>query len=133
MILPSSLTKIYIIFTLILYIIFSFELSLVSKLYKFNAYSMLWLWLQITLNSCPIKQLDSFWWSVVGLPCLFTGAALAYRLAIDYSTGNLFYTAVVPTEYQSYIGVVHRSTSLHKTLIYNLNSPKDITLYISKG
>lgn len=62
-----------------------------------------------------------------------TGAALADRLAIDYSTGNLFYTAVVPTEYQSYIGVVHRSTSLHKTLIYNLNSPKDITLYISKG
>ncbi|XP_065930463.1 low-density lipoprotein receptor-related protein 4 isoform X3 [Magallana gigas] len=62
-----------------------------------------------------------------------TGSSYADRLAIDYSTGNLYYTAVGPTTSQSYIGVVHRSTSLHKTLIYNLHSPKDIALYSSKG
>eukprot|EP00105_Crassostrea_gigas_P037659 XP_019921807.1 PREDICTED: low-density lipoprotein receptor-related protein 4-like isoform X2 [Crassostrea gigas] len=62
-----------------------------------------------------------------------TGFAYADRLAIDYSTGNLYYTAVGPTTSQSYIGVVHRSTSLHKTLIYNLHSPRDIALYPSKG
>uniref|UniRef100_K1R2S0 Uncharacterized protein n=1 Tax=Magallana gigas TaxID=29159 RepID=K1R2S0_MAGGI len=62
-----------------------------------------------------------------------SGFAYADRLAIDYSTGNLYYTAVGPTTSQSYIGVVHRSTSLHKTLIYNLHSPRDIALYPSKG
>ncbi|XP_065930460.1 uncharacterized protein [Magallana gigas] len=62
-----------------------------------------------------------------------TGFAYADRLAIDYSTGNLYYTAVGPTTSQSYIGVVHRATSLHKTLISDLHSPRDITLHPSKG
>nr|XP_034317565.1 low-density lipoprotein receptor-related protein 2 isoform X4 [Crassostrea gigas] len=62
-----------------------------------------------------------------------TGFAYADRLTIDYSTGNLYYTAVGPTTSQSYIGVVHRATSLHKTLISDLHSPRDITLHPSKG
>lgn len=62
-----------------------------------------------------------------------TGFAYASRLAIDYSTGNVYYTAVGSSAPQSYIGVVHRSKLLHKTLINNLHSPRDIALYPSKG
>lgn len=62
-----------------------------------------------------------------------TGFSYADRLSIDYSTGNLYYSAVGPTTSKSYIGVVHRSTSLHKTLISNLHSPRDIALHPSKG
>lgn len=62
-----------------------------------------------------------------------TGLAYADRLAIDHSTGNLYYTAVGPTTFQSYIGVVQRSTSLHKTLIYYLYKPRGIALHSAKG
>uniref|UniRef100_A0A8W8MIS0 EGF-like domain-containing protein n=2 Tax=Magallana gigas TaxID=29159 RepID=A0A8W8MIS0_MAGGI len=62
-----------------------------------------------------------------------TGSSYALCLAIDYSTGNLYYTATGETQYQNYIGVVNRATSIHKTLITNLISPRDIALYSSKG
>lgn len=62
-----------------------------------------------------------------------TGFSYALCLAIDYSTGNLYYTAAGETKYQNYIGVIHRATSIHKTLITNLVSPRDIALYSSKG
>lgn len=70
---------------------------------------------------------------IFGFGFVFLGFSHADRLAIDYSTGNLFYTAVGPSTSQSYIGVVHRSTSVHKKLIYDLHSPRDIALYPSKG
>ena len=54
------------------------------------------------------------------------------ELAIDYSTGNLYYTAVASTS-RSYIGSVHRNTSLHKTLLSTLETPLVIVLYPSKG
>ena len=56
------------------------------------------------------------------------------RMAIDSSTGNLYFTAI--TQAQSspgYIGVVHRQLALHKTLISGLQSPRAIALYASKG
>lgn len=62
-----------------------------------------------------------------------TGFVHADRLAIDYSTGNLYYTAVGKENIQGYIGAVHRKTHLHKTLINDLQSPRDIALYPSKG
>lgn len=61
------------------------------------------------------------------------GFAYAASLDIDYSTGNLYYTAVGPTASQSYIGVVHRTTAIHKTLLNNMGIPHDITLCPSKG
>lgn len=60
----------------------------------------------------------------------YSGSAYADRLAIDYSTGNLYFTAIGQ---KSYIGVVHRITKHHKTLIGNLSTPRDIALYPSKG
>ncbi|XP_062567175.1 low-density lipoprotein receptor-related protein 2-like [Saccostrea cucullata] len=62
-----------------------------------------------------------------------TGFVNADRLAIDYSTGNLYYTAVGPTSSQSYIGVIHRTTFQHNTLLSNLYSPREIVVYPSKG
>lgn len=62
-----------------------------------------------------------------------TGLAFAEDLAIDYSTGNLYYTAEGPTTFQSYIGVVQRSTSFHKTLINYLYKPRGIALHSAKG
>nr|XP_034309187.1 low-density lipoprotein receptor-related protein 5-like isoform X3 [Crassostrea gigas] len=61
------------------------------------------------------------------------GLTMVSNLAIDYSTGNLYYTAEGPTKYESYIGVVHRTTFAHKTLISNIFKPNDIALYPSKG
>ncbi|XP_061191591.1 low-density lipoprotein receptor-related protein 6-like [Saccostrea echinata] len=62
-----------------------------------------------------------------------TGYAHAERLTIDYSTGNIYFSAVASISSQSYIGVVHRKSFLHKTLLSNLHRPKDIVLYPSKG
>lgn len=63
----------------------------------------------------------------------FSGLTMVSNLAIDYSTGNLYYTAEGPTKFESYIGVVHRTTFAHKTLISNIFKPNDIALYSSKG
>lgn len=63
----------------------------------------------------------------------YSGFAYAANLAIDYSTGNLFYTAIGPIAYQGYIGVAHRVTSIHKTLIHNLSAPWEIAIFSSKG
>lgn len=63
----------------------------------------------------------------------FLGFAYAASIAIDYSTGNLYYTAVGLTASQSYIGVIHRATTMHKTLFNNLDTPKDIALCSSQG
>ncbi|XP_061184427.1 low-density lipoprotein receptor-related protein 4-like [Saccostrea echinata] len=54
-------------------------------------------------------------------------------MAIDYSTGNIYYTAVGSTSSQSYIGVIHRTTFQHKTLLSDLHSPREIVVYPSKG
>ncbi|XP_061184437.1 low-density lipoprotein receptor-related protein 4-like [Saccostrea echinata] len=62
-----------------------------------------------------------------------TGFAYADRMAIDYSTGNIYYTAVGSTTSQSYIGVVKRFNLVHKTLLSNLHSPREIVVYPSKG
>eukprot|EP00105_Crassostrea_gigas_P046569 XP_019930717.1 PREDICTED: low-density lipoprotein receptor-related protein 6-like [Crassostrea gigas] len=61
------------------------------------------------------------------------GFAYAASIAIDYSTGNLYYSAVGLTASQSYIGVLHRATTMHKTLFNNLDVPKDIALCSSQG
>nr|XP_022326450.1 low-density lipoprotein receptor-related protein 4-like [Crassostrea virginica] len=55
------------------------------------------------------------------------------ELAIDYSTGNLYYTAAASGTGGNYIGSVHRNTSLHKTLLSTLETPLVIVLYPSKG
>lgn len=62
----------------------------------------------------------------------YSGVSYAASLAIDYSTGNLYYT-VGRTESQDYIGVVQRATSIQKTLINNLSEPRHIVLFSSKG
>nr|XP_022326452.1 low-density lipoprotein receptor-related protein 4-like isoform X2 [Crassostrea virginica] len=62
-----------------------------------------------------------------------TGFAYAYKLAIDYSTGNLYYTAVTSETSENYIGSVHKNASLHKTLLSTLQTPGAIVLYPSKG
>nr|XP_022325448.1 low-density lipoprotein receptor-related protein 4-like [Crassostrea virginica] len=59
-----------------------------------------------------------------------TGSAHVNRLAIDYSTGNLYYTA---EGHQSFIGAIHRNLMLHKTVLSNLLSPTEIILCPSKG
>ncbi|XP_061191590.1 low-density lipoprotein receptor-related protein 2-like [Saccostrea echinata] len=62
-----------------------------------------------------------------------TGFVNPERMAIDYSTGNIYYTAVGSTSSQSYIGVIHRTTFQHKTLLSDLHSPREIVVYPSKG
>ncbi|XP_061184431.1 low-density lipoprotein receptor-related protein 6-like [Saccostrea echinata] len=62
-----------------------------------------------------------------------TGFTYADRLTIDYSTGNIYFTAVGSSQTQSYIGVIHRKSLLQKTLLTNLQSPREIVVYPSKG
>ena len=57
-------------------------------------------------------------------------------MAIDYSTGNLYYTGVASETFGNsgnYIGSVHRNASLHKTLLSTPQIPMFICLYPSKG
>nr|XP_022326442.1 low-density lipoprotein receptor-related protein 4-like [Crassostrea virginica] len=64
------------------------------------------------------------------------GLAFASELAIDYSTGNLYYTGVASETFRNsgnYIGSVHRNASLHKTLLSTPQKPRVICLYPSKG
>ena len=61
------------------------------------------------------------------------GPAYVVNLAIDYSTGNLYYTAVAQETSGNYIGSWHRKASLRKTLLSILQTPEGILLYPSKG
>ena len=63
-------------------------------------------------------------------PFSSSGSAHVNSLAIDYSTGNLYYTA---KGHQSFIGTTHHSFMLHKTELSNLLSPTSIILCPSKG
>ncbi|KAK3604525.1 hypothetical protein CHS0354_000347 [Potamilus streckersoni] len=69
--------------------------------------------------------------------CLFsTGDKFPEMFAIDFSTGNIYYTAVrlytLASHQEGYIGVLSVN-SLHKLLIKDLRSPRGIALYPSKG
>ncbi|XP_062594617.1 low-density lipoprotein receptor-related protein 4-like, partial [Saccostrea cucullata] len=70
---------------------------------------------------------------VIAFNLIFTGHDYADRLTIDYSTGNIYYSAVAPIPNQSFIGVVNKKSFGSKTLLSNLHRPKDIVLYPSKG
>jgi hypothetical protein len=62
----------------------------------------------------------------------FTASVLPIGLAFDYSSGLLYFT----TEYyweDSFIGCIHPHVGLVKTLIPDLDLPKNIALYPSKG
>ena len=61
------------------------------------------------------------------------GSAYVVDLVIDYSTGNLYYTAEAPETSGNYIGSWHRKASLRKTLLSILQKPRAIVLYPSKG
>ncbi|KAL3871002.1 hypothetical protein ACJMK2_039027, partial [Sinanodonta woodiana] len=60
----------------------------------------------------------------------------SHRLAVDFSTGNIYYTAVSYMEtnntYQSYIGVI-LPNGKHKTIITGLSNPQGVALHESKG
>ncbi|XP_062587955.1 low-density lipoprotein receptor-related protein 4-like [Saccostrea cucullata] len=62
-----------------------------------------------------------------------SGFAQISRMAIDYSTGNIYYTARGSTTNENHIGVVKRFSSIHKTLHSNILTPRGIVLYPSKG
>ncbi|KAL3890979.1 hypothetical protein ACJMK2_003245 [Sinanodonta woodiana] len=57
------------------------------------------------------------------------------RLAVDYSTGNIYYTAASGQYYfttESYIGIVSPD-GMHRVLITGLDDPHGLVLYPSKG
>ena len=63
----------------------------------------------------------------------FKGFSDAYDLAIDFSTGNIFFSAVGKEILSSYIGVVHSSSIFYKEVVYLINPPREITVHPSKG
>ncbi|KAK3600734.1 hypothetical protein CHS0354_017022 [Potamilus streckersoni] len=57
------------------------------------------------------------------------------RLAVDYSTGNIYYTAMDVTSYsglKNYVGVLSPNEK-HRTLVTGLIYPKGLVVYPSKG
>ncbi|XP_078326911.1 low-density lipoprotein receptor-related protein 2-like isoform X1 [Crassostrea virginica] len=62
-----------------------------------------------------------------------TGFEHADRIAIDHSTGNVYYSAIENIESKGYIRVVHKTAYLHKTVLFHLVYPRDIVLHPSKG
>ena len=63
----------------------------------------------------------------------FLGFEHADRIAIDHSTGNVYYSAIENIESKGYIRVVHKTAYLHKTVLFHLVYPRDIVLHPSKG
>lgn len=63
----------------------------------------------------------------------YEGFYFAERMAVDASTGHLYFTALSTLSNSSYIGVIHRTLRVHRTLIPNLQTPRAIALYPSKG
>lgn len=61
-----------------------------------------------------------------------TGFQYSESLALDHSTGNVFFAAVM-TPGQDFIRVIHRKLLLQKTLLENLDRPRSIALFSSKG
>ncbi|XP_061191588.1 low-density lipoprotein receptor-related protein 6-like [Saccostrea echinata] len=62
-----------------------------------------------------------------------TGFAYAERMAVDQSTGNIYFTAISSQPNSSYVGVLHRTQLVHKILIHDLQNPRAIVLYSAKG
>lgn len=61
------------------------------------------------------------------------GFYFAERMTVGASTGHLYFTALSTLSNSSYIGVIHRTLRVHRTLIPNLQTPRAIALYPSKG
>lgn len=66
------------------------------------------------------------------------GFQYSESLALDHSTGNVFFAAVmtpgqVTSTGQDFIRVIHRKLLLQKTLLENLDRPRSIALFSSKG
>lgn len=55
------------------------------------------------------------------------------RLAVDYETGNVFYTGNNEAHLIGYIGVVNEKLGLHQVLVQGLKSPADIVLSLTRG
>lgn len=67
-----------------------------------------------------------------------TGFKYSESLALDHSTGNIFFAAVMTPGQSTSLGqdtirVIHRKLFLQKTLLENLDRPRSIALYSSKG
>lgn len=71
------------------------------------------------------------------LCCLLAISVIGFehadRIAIDHSSGNVYYSAIESKESKGYIRVVHKTASLHKTVLPHLVHPRDIVLHPSKG
>lgn len=55
------------------------------------------------------------------------------RIAMDFTTGHIYFTAVASELYESYVGILHPQKSVHKKLITQLGTPRAIAVHPSAG
>lgn len=64
---------------------------------------------------------------------MFVGSVYPDRIAMDFTTGHVYFTAVASELYESYVGILHPQKSVHKKLITQLGTPRAIAVHPSAG
>lgn len=64
---------------------------------------------------------------------MFVGSVYPDRIAMDFTTGHIYFTAVASELYESYVGILHPQKSVHKKLITQLGTPRAIAVHPSAG
>uniref|UniRef100_K1QI54 Low-density lipoprotein receptor-related protein 4 n=1 Tax=Magallana gigas TaxID=29159 RepID=K1QI54_MAGGI len=89
---------------------------------------------ELLYSDQALKTIQSFSLLTRNTTVLYTtGFYFAERMTVGASTGHLYFTALSTLSNSSYIGVIHRTLRVHRTLIPNLQTPRAIALYPSKG
>ncbi|XP_011412220.3 low-density lipoprotein receptor-related protein 1B [Magallana gigas] len=88
-------------------------------------------WVEIESQGSQIKQATIDGKNTKTL--MEAGSVYPDRIAMDFTTGHIYFTAVASELYESYVGILHPQKSVHKKLITQLGTPRAIAVHPSAG
>nr|XP_022323721.1 low-density lipoprotein receptor-related protein 1B-like [Crassostrea virginica] len=97
----------------------------------YNRDTKLVYWVEIESQGSQIKQATITGQNTTIL--MEAGDVYPDRIAMDYTTGHIYFTAVANDAFQSYVGVLHPQRSVYKKLISQLGTPRAIAVHPSAG
>ncbi|XP_056013099.1 low-density lipoprotein receptor-related protein 2-like [Ostrea edulis] len=97
----------------------------------YNRKTKLIYWVEIESRGSQIKQATLKGENTTVL--MEAGDIYPDRIAMDYTTGHIYFTAVANDIYESYVGVLHPHRTVHKKLISQLGTPRAIAVHPSAG
>ncbi|XP_062572883.1 low-density lipoprotein receptor-related protein 1B-like [Saccostrea cucullata] len=97
----------------------------------YNRNTKLVYWVEIESRGSQIKQATIKGENTTVL--MDSGYVYLDRIAMDFTTGHIYFTAVASDIYQSYVGVLHPQRMVHRKLISQLGTPRAIAVHPSSG